>query len=207
MNDKKKMKISDFYAPSRQKFLDFYKYTKLKSDRLSDIFLRKNIHKFVTSRIFKVTFAISVIIFIVELLGFLVDEEEFVNSLNSVIEVMIGGEIGLLGFIIAGVTLLLSTVNDELLDKIDRSGATVNILSLFFSFYYIAAIIAASIILLVIADLIINIGFPTNIYIFSICAALLDLIVVYSLVYSVTLIGTCIKITILRHKYWEDMHS
>lgn len=201
---KKIMHFSDFYDIKNQKFISLYKYTKLKSSKISDIFLWKNIKKFVCSKIFTVTWITSLLLTMVELLGYLYGKEKFVNPMSSIIEVLIGGQIGLLGFIIAGVTLLLSSVDDNLLDIIDKRGMAVNILSLFFSFYYIAVIIGISVILLVIMNLIISMELPVNGTLFIFFSIVLNLIIVYSLVYSISLIGTCIKITILRHKYWEE---
>lgn len=198
------LKFEDFYNVKNQRFLYLYKKLKLKDQKLMHIFYPKNIYKFfLKNRMGRYSALITLTLIIFESIAYFFDRNVIVNKLSSLIETLISSQIGLLAFIIAGVTILIGSLNNEILEIIDINDVAEYLLDLIFSFYYIAAFIGLSIILLIFTYIFILIPLPHIYYIFLIFSIFNTFFVIYSLTYSLSLIGTCIRIFLLKYKFWE----
>lgn len=200
------MKFEDFYNVKNQRFFYLYKKLKLKDQKLMHLLCLENISKFFfKNRIGRYSALITLTLIILESTAYCFDGNVIVNKFFSLIETLISSQIGLLAFIIAGVTILIGSLSNEMLEIIDRNNVAEYLLDLLFSFYYIAAFIGLSIVLLIFTYVFILIPLPHKwcmFLMFLIFSIFNTFFVIYSLIYSVSLIGTCIRMFLLKYKFW-----
>jgi len=127
----------------------------------------------------------------------------FTEKISAIIITLAAGLIGLLGFLISGLAVMISVISKKAMKKINLKDNVDNLVNVLFSYYFAGSIILITIFdfLLVYFILMINSSIIVYlVYIFIICSSYLFS---FSLAYSVALLGTCINIFFVS-KYFEN---
>jgi len=109
--------------------------------------------------------------------------------------------LGMLGFIISGLAIISGTVSNKIADEINKDGNFDTLLSILFSFYFIGAIIGFSSILYFISYFIVFLNFKFILILYLASAFILIYLVFFSILYSVSLLGTCINMFVINYNY------
>lgn len=109
--------------------------------------------------------------------------------------------LGLLGFLIAGLAILLSSITPNIVYNIKSYKKYNCLYSIFLGFYFEGLLIGFTILLLIIFHLSTYINWNINFNLFIIPAFLLSFLVIFILFYSISLIGNCISIFEIVNEY------
>jgi hypothetical protein len=129
-----------------------------------------------------------------------VSERMFTSTISSLLAIILGGGFGLLGFLVGGLGILIGSISDKMIDIIDRGKKFKALLDIVFRFYFNGAILAIFIFLGIVDYLVLMFPFSIN------CVAVFCLGLAtsyffwYALMLSVMLLGTSIRLMILRHE-------
>lgn len=128
---------------------------------------------------------------------------EFSSESRNIIEMIISCEVGILGFLIGGLALIVGSIGLKVMRKIDDSGGFVSLLEIFFRFYFEGSLLALEIILALFAYILI--GFPSSIHwvVSGMLAWLIGYLFVYTLIAGTMLMGSCIRLMIMNYELSE----
>lgn len=144
------------------------------------------------------------ILFTKILCDYLIIDPEFLSkNIDPILISFSAGLIGLLGVEIAGLSIFMAMITPKALANLDKKGKIHLLVSIYFSFYFIGAIVLITILLLIIAylrlpvELFIKNYFTDNIdSIYNIAKLYMFLLLFsffFSISYTVALLGTCIN--------------
>lgn len=122
------------------------------------------------------------------------------DKLLDLLGIQIGAQIGLLGFLIGGAALLTGSISIDMIKKIDISKAFHQLLALLVPFYLLGVILGVSLLISIFTYLVILIELPFNIGLTAFLSFINYYFLFFSLISSIMLLGTCIRIFILRYK-------
>ncbi|MGH4051263.1 MAG: hypothetical protein ACREVX_07905 [Clostridium sp.] len=124
-----------------------------------------------------------------------------IRVLTSNIAVML---VTLLGFSIGGLAIISGTLGSKLVQKIEKEDKMINLIGILFSFYFIGFIIGITIIIFLL--LYICSYFPYAINIKGLFALVLiaTYLFSFSIFYSVSLLGTCIRMFKINYDFSRD---
>lgn len=129
---------------------------------------------------------------------------EIMGSLNTFgkeyLKLSIGGLFALLGFTISGLAIVTGTISDTTVKRINEKKRIPALLSVMFNFYFCGAIVGFTIILHIFSILYLNLDIVINFNLFKIFTFINIYFLIFSLIYSVMLLGTCIRLFILKHE-------
>lgn len=148
---------------------------------------------------------ISIIISIIWIYLFnTIDINVFNDIIREVSTNIFAALIGMLGFIISGLAILTGTITERVIDLIDKKGIVTSLISILYSFYFIGAFIGVSILLFITMYLL---SFPdivaTNFSVAFISFSL-SYMFCFSVIYSIALLGTCLRIFLVSYKFIKD---
>lgn len=123
---------------------------------------------------------------------------------RNVIPTLLGGFFSLLGLSIGGLAIITGTIEEDIITKIRDQGNIKTFISIVYNFYFCGALIGLSMLFSVIVFLITFIKLDFNPVFFWIISLMYNYMVLFSLIYSVMLLGTCIRIFLLRYRYMND---
>ena len=130
--------------------------------------------------------------------------ESFNDLLLNLLSIAITTIIGLLGFIISGIAIFTGTITNKLVSNIESDEKAQSLIGILFSFYFIGAVIGVTIIgyffMYIFAYSTISIS-SERIYIIGF---LLSYLYIFSIFYSISLIGTCLKLFFVSYKYSDE---
>lgn len=132
---------------------------------------------------------------------FNVPDIKLIDTLRNLFNLLIPALIGLLGFIIAGITLMATIISKEALKKIDELNKIEKIAGILYSFYFEGFIIGTNIMLMIYIYLILYIPMILNYYILIVLLILMSYIFWFAIVYAITLLGTCINFFFMNIYY------
>lgn len=129
------------------------------------------------------------------------DIEAFNQIINEITLNIFSALIGMLGFIISGLAILTGTINNKIIDKINDKKLIEHLISILYSFYFIGAFIGIGIFAYVFMYMgsFSNI-IATNCRVFII-SIVLSYVFCFSILYSIALLGTCLRIFLLGYKF------
>jgi hypothetical protein len=140
------------------------------------------------------------------LLSYLISVNNPINGIISVIPILqalfpivLGGLFSLLGFVIGGLALITGTISEKVILKINEKNNIQHLISVIFNFYFCGAITGFTIILAVFAYIITFVQLPFNWFLFLPGCFIISYFTIFSIIYSVMLLGTCIRILLLRY--------
>jgi len=171
------------------RFWDFLKETKKYNDLI-------NLKKSKESR---VTFILAVLLTLVATYIAFKDYNLILEYLNSIIPVFIGGMFTILGLSLAGLAIVTATLGEKFLSIIIQQKKLYKIISIIFNFYFSGFIIGITIFLLTFALLVLKIPLPFSLVLFIIFFFVNVYIALFSIIYSIMLLGTCIRLFLVRY--------
>lgn len=132
------------------------------------------------------------------------DINNIVPLTQNILLYIIAGVIGMLGFIVAGLAMMLSTTSNTILKNIIDDDTVKYLISIFASFVYISMVIVFFIIYCLVFYLIlgINVAFEKELYLIGVF--ILIYVFFFILFYIVSLLVTCINIFILNFSLIQE---
>lgn len=137
----------------------------------------------------------------------LTNEKEFENLLSLVKTILTfagAGLFSLLGFTIGGLAIVTGTISKEVIDNIRENSKLDSLMSVIFNFYFCGVVVGFSIFLCSIVYLILYIQSTFSMLVFLIITFVTTYFVVFCVIYTVMLLGTCIRIFLLKYFYQLD---
>ena len=129
--------------------------------------------------------------------------EQFNELLQNVLNIAITTIIGLLGFIISGIAIFTGTITNKLVSNIDSDDKAESLIGILFSFYFIGAVIGISVVGFVFMYLFVYSTLDVLLWIIFTVGFVLAYLYFFSIFYSISLIGTCLKLFFVSYKYSE----
>jgi len=126
------------------------------------------------------------------------------NKMMSVLGIILSGGFGLLGFLVGGMAIIVGSIDQSTITIIDKAGKYKSLLSIVFRFYYDGLIIGILIIISIINYFLLMLPINFNLIFLGLLAFLNSFLFFYSLILSVMLLGTAIRLMNLNHKFYED---
>lgn len=112
--------------------------------------------------------------------------------------------IGLLGFTISGLAIFTGTITNKLVENIDNDQKGAHIINILYSFYFIGGIDALEIIILFLVHLLTYTTFEFCVELTYVIFLISSYLFFFILLYSVSLLGTCINLFLVGYKYYLD---
>lgn len=122
-----------------------------------------------------------------------VDSEKATNLLSTLCISIAPGLIGLLGFLITGVSLLAALINEKSINILDKNGVAESFVEVLFSFYFAGSIIGVAIIFLVIDYILLQYPQEFNSRFHLVVQSITVYSCCYSIFYTIGLLGSCIN--------------
>lgn len=181
------------------KLKDFYKYNSFIS-----LFLETKKYRGVRRKEFFLSFVLMIIslILIYKLYCYNTDQD-LLQMIRNIINLLIPSFIGLLGFLIAGMSLMATIITKEVLRKIDEKDKIENIAGILYSFYLEGGIIGFNIIVLIYLSLIVYMPITLNFYCLMSAFFFVGFMVWFSILYAISLLGTCFNFFFMNMYYTE----
>ena len=164
--------------------------------------------EFLTEKESMVSFFVAIIFTVIVYAAFGTNLNEQTNELFRELSFNISlALIGLLGFTISGLAIFTGTITNKLVKDIDDDCKGANIINILYSFYFIGGIDAVEIILLFGVYLLTYTSFA-----FCICATyiiffIISFLFLFIVLYSVSLLGTCINLFLVGYKYFLNRNE
>lgn len=136
-----------------------------------------------------------------------IPSNELCNALFAILGIIISGGFGLLGFLVGGLGILIGSISDNMISLIDKNDKFVPLLGIIFRFYYDGTILAALIVICVIDYAFLLIPSALNVLLFSFMSIVTSYLFLYALLVSVMLLGTSIRLLLLRHSIYVKLNS
>ena len=150
----------------------------------------------------KLAFLVScAIIMILVFLFNNISEKEYNELIKDLLNIGLTTVIGLLGVIISGIAIFTGTITNKLVKNIDNDDKAVSLVGILFSFYYIGVIIGMSTVLYIIMYLFWYSHIEVSVTKIYLVGFILVYFYFYSIFYSISLIGTCLKLFFVSYKF------
>lgn len=143
-----------------------------------------------------------VIASIITFLMHLVAKGDFSTALDKsedLILMFISGLMTVLALSLTGLAIVTSSISDGVIDKIIEEKRLGNIVSIFFNFYFAGFLIGLSVFLLTISFIIISLPYSFSHPSFLILVFLNGYLIFLSIIYSVMLLGTSIRVFLIKY--------
>lgn len=127
--------------------------------------------------------------------------ESFDQLIKEIVNIGLTTLIGLLGFIISGIAIFTGTITNKLVRNIDDDNKAVSLIGILFSFYYIGVVIGITVVMYIIMYLFSYSYITISVAKIGIIGFILSYFYFYSLFYSISLIGTCLKLFFVSYKF------
>ncbi|WP_432748906.1 hypothetical protein NXG61_08450 [Pectinatus haikarae] len=128
---------------------------------------------------------------------------QMTDVIKNIFLMLVPGLIGLLGFLVAGLAMMASIITKEAILKIDEKKKSKSLVGILFSFYFEGFIVGLNIVLMILSYILVSFPQKINFYIFMILAFLISYIFWFSIIYAITLLGTCINFFFVN-VYYND---
>lgn len=123
------------------------------------------------------------------------------GSILTLLGIALGGAFGLLGFLVGGLGILIGSISDNMISVIDKKNKFEYLLAIVFRFYFDGAILLLLIFISIFDILFILMPFEVNWILLIFLSLTTSYLFWYALMLSVMLLGTSIRLLILRHKF------
>ncbi|MFS1004894.1 hypothetical protein ACFC9A_01770 [Enterococcus casseliflavus] len=177
----------DYYNVENQRLLPLI----FSTNKFKDIYFSKEAF---------ISFIMSVIFTLFVSFVIKTSSENPTDRILDLLGIQIGTLLGLLGFLIGGAALLTGSISIDMMKVIDKNQKFHQLLALLVPFYLLGVMVGISFFISVFIYLAVLTNFPFNFFMIFIFALLNFYFLFYSLISSIMLLGTCIRIFILRYK-------
>ena len=190
MNQKNEPKdIEYFYEKNR--FLNLFMTTK----KYHDLWKSKN-------ALFCFLLSILITILLLFLYGETeVEVERIIEAVRAITLTISGGFFSLLGLIVGGLALITASIGNDVIGKINEKKKIEDLISVIFNFYFSGVLTGFTLIFSIITYLVTFIPLEFRLCLFIPWSFFLSYMVMFSIVYAVMLLGTCIRIFLMRYYY------
>lgn len=169
-------------------------------NRFFQLFLKTRKYKeLVCSKEASLSFIISVILYI-----FLGYTEDSIGLIRTLLMTNIASMVGLLGFIISGLSILSATVSTKVIDSINQKGKIGHFMRIMFSFYYAGSLIGFSLIASVFTYIGTHFNVKINPELVNIWSFLLSYILIFTIISCIMLLGTSMRFFLLNYWYYRE---
>lgn len=127
--------------------------------------------------------------------------ESVVEPVRSLLLGVAGGFFSLLGFSIGGLAILTGTIDNSTISNIRTKRKIDHFMSVIFNFYFAGASTGFSIILCLLTYIASFTKIQFNYWTFLIGGFVITYFIYFSIIYSVMLLGTCIRLFLLKYFY------
>lgn len=177
---------------------DFYKYKTF----FSLLRITKKYNELFFSHEAKLTSILSIItIILIVHIYFEIPDAKLADVLKNLLNILIPALIGLLGFIIAGVTLMATIISKEALKRIDEINKIEKLAGILYSFYFEGFIIGINIMLMIYIYLVLYIPMIIDFNMLLIILIIMSYVFWFAIIYAITLLGTCINFFFMNIYY------
>ena len=185
------------------KMQDYFKY----NSYFSMLFQTKKYKEFYVGHVAMISFiASAILICIIVNLHYNIEPEKMTSLLSTIILAVAAGLIGLLGFLITGVSLLAVLMTEKSLEALEKKQIVDTLVEVLFSFYFAGSIIGITVFMFIVNYFVLQFELNFNNYFFFTMLILNTYFCSYSILYSVALLGSCINAfftNIYLSKDWE----
>ncbi|MFG0234831.1 hypothetical protein [Brevibacillus porteri] len=130
--------------------------------------------------------------------------ENTINLLRSLLPTIIGGYFSLLGFLVGALAIITGTLGNKVMSNIVDDGKIKHMMSIIFNFYFSGSLMGVALTLLILSYLSTFTAIPLNAGVFIVWSILVCFVVYFSIIYSIMLLGTCIRLFLLGYKYFDE---
>ncbi len=129
---------------------------------------------------------------------------EYMDLLKTITMFAIESSVGMLGFIISGLAIFTGTITNKLVENISSDNKADALIGVLFSFYFIGMIIAISVVVYLVVYIFLASDFVFSVFLLIIVSFICLYFYFFAIFYSVSLLGTCIRIFLVSYKYSKD---
>ena len=171
-------------------------------DRYTDYLINTKVYRDLyrsKETLISVLFTVVIILFVINII-FGNDQEETTERLLNFVGILIGSVVGLLGFVIGGLALIVGSIGKKLIKTVDDANAFDSLINIIFRFYFVGSILGLTVIIQVVTYLILLTSYNFNFLLTIIVVFLNGYFFTFSLLASIMLMGSCIRLMILQYK-------
>ena len=163
------------------------------------LFETKKYKDFYWSKEAFITLVISIFITSLFVISVKLDLIEAIELANTMVPIFIGGMLTILGLSLAGLAIVSGTLGEGFLTTLIRKGKLYSLLNILFSFYFAGFIIGITLFSLTSSYIVLSFKLQFH-WIAYITLVLINVyLVFFSIIYSVMLLGTCIRLFLLKY--------
>lgn len=118
---------------------------------------------------------------------------------KMIIPVLLGGMFTILGLSLAGLAIVTGTLKERFITILIKEKKLYTLISILFNFYFSGFLIGITIILLVVSLFSVFVPIEFNFIYFVMMFFLTTFFVFFSTIFSITLLGTCIRLFLTRY--------
>lgn len=192
MKERRNSSVDDYFSNDKTKFTALLKSTK----KWKEIY---NQSEAKLALLFSVI--ITIVLYIVYYNSLF---EDYIQLLKNMTQLAIETSIGMLGFIISGLAIFTGTITAKLIKNIDSDQKIDAIIGVLFSFYFIGAIIGISIGVYLVVHILLTSKYQFMEYKLILTSILCSYLFFYNIFYSISLLGTCIRLFFVSYKYSDE---
>lgn len=131
--------------------------------------------------------------------------EQTSEQLRELLGILIGSLVGLLGFVIGGLALIVGSIGRKMIKFINSQDQFSELLGIVFRFYFIGFILGTTTLIHLVSYIILLLPENFNIF-FSIIFLLINSYAfLFSLSSSIMLMGSCIRLMLLQYKIHDNL--
>lgn len=130
--------------------------------------------------------------------------DKYNDLLKDILSIAISTSIGMLGFIISGIAIFTGTITNKLVKNIDTDNKIESLIGILFSFYFIGAVIGINTVGFIFMYLFSYSAIKASVWSIITIGFLLGYLYIFSIFYSISLIGTCLKLFFVSYKYSDE---
>lgn len=183
---------------------DYFQYNSF-SSMLSESKKYKELYK---GHAAQFSFFVSVIITsLTIMLYYQLAPDKLTIMLSTLILAIAAGLIGLLGFLITGVAILAALITKQAMDVMDDEGSVHNLVGILFSFYFAGSIVAVAILMYLVTYLLLQFELDFIDVFYWFMSGIDAYLLVFSLIYTVALLGTCINAFFVNCKLTQNYNE
>ncbi len=189
-NQNNKNKIEYYYTNNR--YFDYF----INTETYKDIYKSKE-------AILSLILALITTVMINMLISSLPTSETS-EKIIDLLTLSIGSMVGLLGFIIGGLALIVGSIGKKMMNVINSSGNFKELLGIIFRFYFIGSILGISIVINIFTYLIVLFPYCFNQWLSIVLVVINSYAFFFSLISSIMLMGSCIRLMTLQYAIEES---
>ncbi|MEQ7028504.1 hypothetical protein [Enterococcus gallinarum] len=130
--------------------------------------------------------------------------EQTSEQLRDLLAILIGSLVGLLGFVIGGLALIVGSIGKKMIEFVSSQDQFSELLGIIFRFYYIGVVLGIATIIHLVSYIILLLPENFNFILSLVFLLLNSYAFLFSLISSIMLMGSCIKLMLLQYRF-NDM--